>query len=239
MPKQFLARSMLVLAAALNFVPLAYSGLVLAPGTVAGGNVDARLHFIAAHGVAWSVGWFMWMGGSLGLTLSIWALARAFARGTHLPELLRFAPVVAIIGGTVDIVGDAIQATIFPTLASHYVALAPGDPARGTVALLFELADHLSTALSAGVANTIYFIAGVLVLVALATVHDFPRWITALGGLAWLMTLIATPIVFFPKLIPVFVAGSLALYIAWLLAIVIWAIGDFKLRIPHLAYRRF
>ena len=239
MPKHVQSRSMLVLAAALNMIPLAYSGLLLAPGTVTGGNTDARLHFIAGHAVAWSVGWFMWMGGSFGLVLSIWVLSQTFMRRTHAPNLLRFAPLVAAIGGTVDMVGDAIQATTFPTLASHYVALAPNDPSRATIALLFDLMDHLSSGISAGVANTVYFIAGVLVLAALATISDFPRWLTGLGVLAWLATLAATPAVFFPKLIPFAVAGALGLFCAWLVAIAIWGIGDFKLRVPHLyPYRR-
>jgi hypothetical protein len=232
MPKQATTRALLIVAAALNIIPLAYSGLILRAGTVAGGDTDARLRFIAGHAVWWSAGWFAWMAGSVGLTLSIWVLARVFLATTRMPEALRFATIAATIGATVDIVGDAIQATTFPTLASQYVALAPADPARGTVTLLFDLADHLSSALSAGVANTIYFVAGALVVVALATIDDFPRRITVLGILAWLVTLLATPAVFFPGLIAVAVAGSLGLYALWLVAIAIWGLGEVNVRLP-------
>ena len=238
MPKHVQARAMLVLAAMLNIIPLAYTGLLLAPGTVTGGDTDARLHFIAGHAEAWSVGWFLWMGGSIGLVLSIWVLSQTFLLRTRTPALLRFAPLVAVIGGTVDLVGDAIQATTFPTLASHYVALAPGDPARATIALIFDVMDHLASGVSAGVANTVYCIAGVLVLASLATISDFPRWLTALGALAWLATLAATPAVFFPHLLPFVVAGALGMFAAWLVAIAVWGIGDFKLRVPHLYHYR-
>lgn len=230
MPRSSLARAMLVLAAALNLIPLAYTGLFLAPGTAAGGAYDARLHFIATHATLWSVGWLMWMGGSLGLVLSIWTVTRAFVSRTDVPNLLRFAPIVALIGGTVDVVGDAIQVTAFPTIAHAYVATPPGT--TDTPLLLFDLADHLTSLLSAGVANTVYFVAGALCVVALARVRDFPAWITWLGVVAWLATLAATPAVFFPAVLPVFVAGALFLYAAWLGALALWGIGGLRLRWP-------
>jgi hypothetical protein len=233
MPRSSLARAMLILAAALNLIPLAYTGLILAPGTVAGGSADARLRFIDAHAVPWSLGWLLWMGGSLGFVLSIWTVTRAFVARTDAPNLLRFAPVIALIGGTIDIVGDAIQVTTYPTLAHAYVATPQGTT---TPLLLFDLADHLASLLSAGVANTIYFIAGALCVVALARVRDFPGWLTAFGGVAWLATLVATPAVFFPATLPVVVAGALFLYAAWLAALALWGIGGIQLRlpIPHL-----
>nr|MBA3826930.1 DUF4386 family protein [Ktedonobacterales bacterium] len=231
-----LARAMLVLAAALNLIPLAYTGLFLAPGTAAGGDADARLHFIATHATLWSVGWLMWMGGSLGFVLSIWTVTRAFVSRTAVPNLLRFAPIVALIGGTVDVVGDAIQVTAMPTLAQAYVSAPPGTTT--TPLLLFDLADHLAALLSAGVANTVYFIAGVLCVVALARVRAFPRWLTVLGGAAWLATLAATPAVFFPAVLPIFVAGALFLYAAWLGGLAIWGIGGWHLRWPMPQFHR-
>jgi hypothetical protein len=232
MPKQFGARALLVLVAALNLIPLAYTGLIIAPGTAAGGGDDARLRFIASHQIAWSAGWLMWMGGSLGLVLSVWVLSRALFQRTHAPDLLRFAPLIAVIGGAVDLVGDGVQAAAFPILAGRYAALTPTDPSRGTVRLLFDVADRLAATLSAEAANTLYFIAGVLVVVALASVPDFPKWITVLGGLAWLVTLAATPAALFPALLPIAVAVALFLYAAWLIAIALWGIGGGKPRLP-------
>ena len=224
MPKLLAARVALILAAGLNLVPLAYTGLLIASGTSAGGDYDARLRFIAANPVMWSLGWVLWMGGTVGLVLSIWTLNRVMRdRPGSNATLLSLATVFAILGGASDIVGDAIQVTTYPTLAAQYVA--GGDPGTQTTRLLFDLVDHLSTALSGGVANTLYFVAGVLVVIALARVSDFPRWITALGGVAWLATLGATPAVFFPSIAPVAVASALFLYSAWLGAIVIWGMG--------------
>ena len=229
MPRSFLARALLMLAAALNLIPLAYTGLFLAPGTAAGGDAANRMTFIAAHATLWSVGWLLWMGGSLGLVLSIWVVTRVFVSRTSAPNLLRFAPLLALIGGTVDIVGDALQVTAFPTIANAYTAAPAGG---STPALLFELADHLASLLSAGVANTLYFIAGALCVIALARSHDFPRWLTGLGVVTWLATLAATPAVFVPAVLPVFVAGALFLYAAWLVAIALWGIGGVRLRLP-------
>lgn len=220
-------RVVLLLAAALNLIPLAYTGLLIAPGTTAGGSDDARLRFIADHALLWSAGWTLWMGGTIGLVLSIWAIARAMqSRALKGGSLLRLAVIFAVVGGATDLVGDAIQITVLPTLAQHYVTTGQADPGASTITLLFDLADHLITALSAGTANTLYFVAGLLVVIAQARIATFPRWLTALGGLAWLVTLAATPAVFFPTLLPVFVAGALALYSAWLVAIAIWGLDD-------------
>ncbi len=232
MPQPFTTRALLVLAAALNLIPLAYTGLVIAPGTLAGGDADARLRFIAAHDLAWSAGWVMWMGGSVGLVVSIWALSRAFVPRAPAPDLLRFAALSAVLGGAVDIVGDSIQAAAFPGIAHQYTALAVTDPARPTVLLFFTTLDHLSALLSTGAANTLYFIAGALVVMALARVPRFPRWLTALGALAWLVTLVATPVALVPALAPATVAGALFLYAAWLVAIALWGVGDGKPRLP-------
>jgi hypothetical protein len=232
MPNSFATRALLVLAAALNLLPLAYTGLVIAPGTLAGGDAGARLRFIAAHNLAWSAGWILWMGGSAGLVLSIWALSRAFASRVSAPDLLRLAPLVAVFGGAVDIVGDGIQAATFPVLANHAITLAATDPARSTVLLLFIALDRLAALLSTGAANMLYFIAGALVVLALAQVKGFPRWLTALGALAWLVTLAATPVALVPALAPVAVAGALFLYAAWLVALTVWGIGGGKPRLP-------
>jgi hypothetical protein len=232
MPNQNPARVLLILAAALNLIPLAFTGLLLAPGTAAGGTDDARLRFIAGHQVTWSAGWILWMGGSLGLVLSIWVVSRAVAHRTHAAEILRFAPIVALLGGAVDIVGDGIQAAGFPVLAAHYAALAAGDPAITTVRTMFGVLDGLTALLSAGVANTLYFVAGTLVVIALATITDFPKWLTGLGAVAWLATLAATPAAFFPAILPVAVAGALFLYAAWLVALAIWGVGGGMPRFP-------
>lgn len=237
MPKQMPARVLLFLAAALNLIPLAYTGLLLAPGTVAGGNEINRMFFIAGHQALWSVGWILWMGGSLGLVLSIWVLSRALAHRTHAAEILRFAPIVAAIGSTVDIVGDGIQAAGFPALAANYASNAPAASST-TTPLIFHLLDSLASLLSADVANTLYFVAGALVVIALATITDFPKWLTALGVVAWLATLAATPAAFFPAILPVAVAGALFLYVAWLVAIALWGLGGGRPRIPHPHFHR-
>ncbi len=232
MPKQSGARAMLVLAAALNLIPLAYTGLVIAPGTASGGSNDARLRFIAAHQVAWSTGWLMWMAASVGLVLSVWVLARVAQERTRAPELIRFAPLVVTIGSAVDLVGDGIQAAVLPALADRYASAATNDATHSTVLVIFQAADRLATTLSAETANTLYFIAGVLVVIALATVPNFPKWLTVLGGVAWLVTLAATPAALVPTLLPVAVAGALFLYAAWLIALALWGIGDGKPRLP-------
>lgn len=230
MSNVFVARAGLALAAIVNLVPLGYTGLFLTPGTAAGGGDDARLTFIAAHATEWSAGWLMWMGGSLGLALSVWMIARVFELRAPHPGLLRLATVVAAIGAGIDVVGDAIQVTTFPTLAHDYTALAPGDPARTPIVLLFDLVDHLATALSGGVANTLYFVAGIAVVIALAQMREFPGWITALGIVAWLVTLAATPAIFFPHIVPVAVAAAIFLYVAWLGVVAVWGLPGVKPR---------
>ncbi len=230
------ARLTLALAAALNLAPLAVTGLWLAPGPVAGGATWARMRFVARHMARWRFGWTLWMAGSLGLVLSIWVVARAMShrvRGLS-RDLLRLAIVAATIGGAADVAGDSVQVVALPDLASHAVSAA-GD---GTLAILFALSDHLAAVLSGGVANTLYAVAGILVTIALARATAFPGWITALGGVTWLVTLAATPAVFFPALAPVAVGVAIALYAGWLGAIALWGIGGTGARPPfHLWHR--
>lgn len=234
MTTQVGARLALAGAAALNLVPLAYTGLWLAPGTVAGGAADARLRFIAAHATLWAAGWGLWMGGSVGLLLSVWVLARVFRQRTPAGETLRLAVPFAIVGATLDILGDAIQAGAFPALAQRYVA-GGGD---ATAALLFQVADRLANLLSGGIANTAYFVAGALVTVALARAPRFPAGVTALGALAWLATLAATPALAAPAILPVVIASTLGLYTAWLVAIAIWGIeGDLPRWVNRVLHR--
>jgi hypothetical protein len=215
-----LTRLLLALVIILNVVPLAYTGILIAPGTTANPDDGARLRFIAAHATLWIVGWVLWIGASLGLVLSIWTLAQTMVprvKSASGGALLRLAVVAAAIGSAIDIVGDGMQVATLPTLATQVSS-------AGTL-LLFRLADHLASTLSGGVANTLYVVAGLLVVIALSRIGDFPRWITGLGWIAWLVTLGATPAIFFPALAPVVVAGALLLYCAWLGAIGLWGLS--------------
>lgn len=217
------ARIALIAAAALNLIPLAFTGLFLAPGTVTGGTDAARLRFIHAHALAWTVGWGLWMGGSVGLLLSIYVLARVFERRSPAPEWLRIAVPFAVAGATLDILGDALQAGAYPLLAQQYAA----GTDTPTIAFLFHLTDHLANLLSGGIANSLYFVAGLLVTLALARTPRFPGWITALGGLAWGATLLATPALAIPAVLPALIAATLFLFAGWLAAIALWGIeGD-------------
>jgi hypothetical protein len=238
MSRTTLTRIVLLLAVTANLAPLAYTGLLLTPGTVAGGGADARLRFIAGHQAVWSVGWIAWMTGSLGLVLSVWTLARVFQPRLPPSEILRFAPVIATIGATIDITGDALQATALPTIAGNYVALAAADPRRANLLTLFTLADQLATALSGIIANTLYCLAGALVVMALARAPGMPRWITALGAVTWVVTLAATPTAMIPTLAPVTVAAALFLYAGWLLAIAIWGLNASAVQAPIPRYHR-
>lgn len=225
MPNRVGARLALFVAVALNLIPLAFTGLFLAPGTVAGGSDTDRMRFIAAHQGLWVTGWSLWMGGSMGLLLSIWTISRAFAHRTRAVELMRFAVPLAIVAATVDIVGDALQVGVLPPIAERYVALAATGAAPATEAFLFHLSDQLIMVLSGIVRNTGYGIAGVLVTVALARAMSFPVWITVLGGVAWAVTFLATPAVFFPAIVPATVASALLLYAVWLVAVALWGLG--------------
>ena len=217
------ARVALFAAAALNLVPLAFTGLLLRSGTVAGGSDVLRMQWIATHQALWVTGWSLWMGGSLGLLLSIWTLTRAFASRTAAPEWLRFAVPLAIVAATADIIGDSLQVGALPAIAQHF---AQQSGATAIDAELFHLVDQLITVLSGCVGNTGYFVAGALVTAALARSLAFPAWITALGIVAWVVTLAATPAAFFAPIIPVVVAAALFLYAAWLVAVAIWGLGS-------------
>jgi hypothetical protein len=214
MRRRLPVRLVLTLAAVVNLAPLALTGLLLSSGTVAGGDDAARMAFIGQHAALWSAIWVLWMAGALGFVLSIWAIERTMQRRVQDAgrDLLSLAVIAAVLGGALDLAGDAVQATALPLAAQQSDALA------------FALGDHLATALSAGIANMLYALAGIAVTGALARAPGFSGWITALGWLTWLVTLAATPAIFVPAVVPAAVAASLLLYAAWLGAIALWGL---------------
>lgn len=110
-------------------------GLLMAVGAMWPGAPDApraaRLQFLAARPLGWTLGWVTWMLAAVALVVFFSHLARALRRPWGLMAL-----VLVAMGAAVDLLCDAVQVTVVPLAAG----LALRDPGAGAPFDLVERA---------------------------------------------------------------------------------------------------
>ena len=164
------------------------AALVLAPGTPAqGGDLAARMAWIAGHAGQWQAGWAFWFVVTTTFAWSYYALARYLAG----PRQWRALAVgLALPAAAIDLVGVVINLAVLPQLA----ALAPGlaASAREPVALTYLGFETLANALTNATAFGLYSVAGLLLLPALFGTPTYPRPVAWLGAAEWTSAALAT-----------------------------------------------
>jgi hypothetical protein len=160
------------LCAAVHAAALGLMALVLAPGTEAVPEVAARARYVAAHGVAWTGSWLVWMASACTL------LAFYAWWGRRVTSMRVTAAVVALaaVGAACDLSGEWLYAFEMPRSAA---AAAAGD--AGALAA-FSAAQATATALTALWANGFYTAAG-LALTLLSP--RFRGWRAAVPWTVW------------------------------------------------------
>lgn len=212
-------------AGLVNLVAIAAMGLILAPGTPAGGAIEARVAYLAGHRALVAGGWLLWIGASLTLLATFVVLRRigvALTAGTPRAAvheaILGYAVAIATVGATLDIAADLIMLAVLPSLAEVMQAR-PGDPA---LVALFRTWEEVAVNLTGGLANSLYAVAGGLVTWVLHQGRA-PRGVVGLGAAAWAVAALATAaLAFWPPALPASIAAALLLFVAWVWLIAAW-----------------
>jgi hypothetical protein len=201
----------LVIAGFVNTVLApADAALVLAPGTPAqGGDLAARMAWVAAHAGQWQAGWAFWFVVTTTFAWSFYALAR------HLggpPQWRALAVGLTLAAAVLDIAGVVIHLAVLPQLAT--LAQNPATSSAGAVTYLgFET---LANALSSVTAYGLYTGAGLLLLPALFATRTYPRPLAWLGAAEWIVAALATALL---AVAPALATGplllSFLLYAPW------------------------
>jgi len=207
-------------AAGVNLAASLAMLLVLAGATPAGGTPEGRLAYVAAHREAVMAGWSLWIGATLGLLLSFWALARLAAPRRR--GLCQLALLFAAVGAALDIAADVLHMTAVPALAEQYAAARSPAEAAAVIAA-FRAWDAAAVALTGGAGNSLYALAGALITWALLRTPWVPRVLVAWGALVWAGAGFASAaLVWWPALLPPAVGGTMALYVSWMTAAGLW-----------------
>ncbi len=151
--------------------------LVIQPGLLVGTEVSRR-EFIAAHAVAWQIGWVIWMPASLGLVLLFLAWADTLESKTWgmVGVALCFAGVI------VDWLNETMLVALVPTLAAQAATDA-------FAASLFSWWERYYLATSLGLANGLYSVGGLVLSVLSFKTSGFPRWLAWFSTVSWVAAL--------------------------------------------------
>jgi hypothetical protein len=182
---------------------------VIQPGLLVGTEASRR-EFIAAHAVAWQIGWLIWMPASLALVLLFlaWADSLEFKVWGIVAVALCFA------GAIVDWLDETMLVGLVPSLAAHAATDA-------FAASLFSWWERYYLVASLGLANGLYSIGGLSLSVLAFKTRGFPRWLAWLSSATWIASL---AIIFLGLLgdrggIFVTSVAAFALFMPWMLVL--------------------
>lgn len=196
------------LAAGLNAAGLCFAVAGMRPGAP-GAPLEARLQFLAAAPLGWTLGWGVWMLAALAVVVFFTHLARA-VRGQA--GLLGLALVA--MGAAVDLLCDVVQLTVIPQVA----AAALTDP--GGRALFLAL-DRGLWAGGVVVACGLYCLGVAVVTQGLARDDLAPKPLraaslcTLLGGAVW----IAAELLLARAVLPAATAVTVGAFMVWALLV--------------------
>ena len=202
----------LILAGLINtFLASVDAGLILAPGTATTQpNLLLRINWITENTLRWQAGWLFWFAVTLSFSWSYYALGR------HLNKTLPWVNLaigLALIAAAVDIVGVLINIVVLPTLASDL----------STTQSLFLAMEKMANALTNVAAFGLYSFAGLLLLPAIFSTKDYPKWLRWLGVIEWSIASIATVLLIItPHIATIPLLISFALYAPWVWGSAFW-----------------
>jgi hypothetical protein len=169
------------LAASANLVASLALAALCAKGTAAGGTLEERVAFVAAHPLRFGLGWGTWIAATAGLVVIVWALGATVGAASR--PFANAAVLLMLVGAVPDITNDLIQISVLPLLAER--AEASAGPFRAHYLFEFELWDRLAVSLTGGFANLFYAAGGYVLTAALLRDRRFPRRLTLFGLAPW------------------------------------------------------
>jgi hypothetical protein len=210
----------LILAGLINtFLAFLVAVFVLGPATSAQQpDMLQRAYWIAEHTFRWQAGWVFWFAVTLSFSWSYFALGRHLDATRPWPAL---AVGVALIAAAVDIIGVIVHMVVLAQLAQALTATAVGgDPA---LLVFFQSMESLAYALTNVTAYGLYTLAGLLLLPAIFSTINYPRWLAWLGLAEWGIAALATVLlVLAPSLATGPLLLSFALFAPWVWGSALW-----------------
>jgi small multidrug resistance pump len=192
---------------------------LLRQGTQIAISVSARAEYIASHPVSWAFGWSTWMAAAASLVgfYAWWGCrlptelthaTRGSRRSTSTAVLGVAAVVITAIGMVFDFSGEGSGIFRMPDQAS---AVLQRDANGNWNSNGFDRVEHDFRLCSAGVANGLYTIAGVILTMATRNLSGWIKglmWATWAAGAVmtvaaffnWVVALIASTAILFPLL---------------------------------------
>lgn len=185
-------------AAILGMASFLRGGLLTEP------EAQRRADFVAENSLLWSTGWILWMLAAVSLWVfyAWWAVRTSSSRATIVALLLTGVGVVC------DVTGESLFAFVIVEQAE--AAVAGGD--GGFDFASYESIERIVTLLTAGLANGLYTLSGMLLMLRTADLTKSVRiamWLTWISGLGMTVSaifgfvggIVAATIVLFPTLI--------------------------------------
>lgn len=167
-------------------VALVMLAVFLKPGTLVEADPTSRAHYIASHVVAWTIGWSMWILSAVSLVgFYAWWRSRLTPKQTLSPaqnrfrsNLATFAVVITAIGMLCDLSGEG---ALMLLLVERIPKLPAGSNPAADLASFTKI-ERAFTLLSAGAANGLYTLGGILLTLI---TPDLPRWIRVAMWVTW------------------------------------------------------
>jgi hypothetical protein len=209
--------------------------LFLRHGTLAESNRALRAAYIANHTTVWTLGWFLWMLSAMSFVAFCSWWGSYLSAGPAVPgnlngNLVRhslthksnvtatLAVLIAALGTVFDFSGEGtLMLLLVDRAASASSSVMRGSPDPAFM-YTFTSAERAFTLLSAGAANLLYTIAGIILTLA---TPNLPKWVRASMWISWLAGITMTVAAVFDNVAGL-VASSMLLFplmflwIAWM-----------------------
>lgn len=191
--------------AVLHAAALAAMALFLQAGMLTVPDVTRRATYVGEHAPTWTFGWSLWMASAASLVgFYAWWGCRLPA-----PRAATIGVVLAALGVVFDLSGESLSALVLVEQAMSLVGQSAGISWNSSG---YESIERTATLLTAGAANTLYTLGG---LVLMLSTRDLPRfvqfamWTTWLAGLGMTVgaivdsvpAMVATTTILFPLLV--------------------------------------
>jgi hypothetical protein len=171
--------------------------LFLLQGTLAQPDDLLRAAYIANHVTRWSIGWFLWMLSAMSFVGFCAWWGGYLAVGQAVPDdqrtnrltynnrnlIATLAVLIAAIGATFDFSGEGSLILLLVERTAPLNAFVGGGTPDAALMHAFVSAERAFTLLSAGAANLLYTVAGIILTLA---TPSLPKWIRILMWISWL-----------------------------------------------------
>ena len=166
---------------------LAVMALLLRGGMLSEPDPIARAQYIAEHSTGWAIGWAIWMLAAMSIVgFYAWWAAKLVAPSTK--AVATVAVLLTAVGMVCDLTGESISVLIIgeqvaESLGSTELAEVRDSGSAVRRGGLPHNSERLATLLTAGAANLLYTLAGMILMFA---TPGLPTWIRAAMWGTWL-----------------------------------------------------